>query len=223
MSKTTQARKTRKTIAQDFNARATEVVATWVEGIKIRAEKYAAHDAKAPIELQAFVKIVTNDGFANALAMLIGSESIETDTLTRIIPLTKEWDGAKGSAYVQAKTLIKIANMVHTLAANELHKLSDYTSQVLFAALHNGDALSIAGAQASLSRRVHNVDLPNNEQITNRARYTPGTACAQASQVRDCLGILGLAEVNKGKRGDTLKLNPARVEKLRALYATDAA
>lgn len=193
----------------------------WVTTISARVQALTDAGQHVAVEWAGITKTISEPSFVNALAMLQASGSIECETLTRILGNAERTKVAK-TEYVQAKTVQKIVNMVHTLAANDLHKLSDYTSQVLYAALHNGDALSIQGARASLSRRVSNVDLPRGETVDKRAPYTPGTACSQASQVREVLRILGLAAVDKGRKSDVLELNPDRAQALRDLYVTAA-
>lgn len=219
-AKGTKGKKTRKTIAQDFNAQAVEIAQTWAASIDARVTKLQDRGEFVAVEWAIIKSTISAESFAVALAMLIGSQSIDTAPLSRMLPLCK-WETTREN-YIQAKTVQKIVNLIHTLAANDLHKLSDYTSQVLYAALHNGDALSIPGALASLSKRVSNVDLPNGEQVTKRGSYSTGTASAQASQVRMLLGALGLAQVTKGKKGDTFVLDATRVQNLRALYDLQA-
>lgn len=162
--------------------------------------------------------VLSNESFPNALAVVMGARVVDVPGLVDIIGNTRE-QAPTPAHYVQAKTVEKCVNMVFTLASNDLGKLSDYTSQVLFAALHNGAALSIDGARASLSKRCSRIDLPRREEITNPGNYTTGTASSQASQVRDVLRVLGLASVNKGGRADVFEIHPDKVAALRALYA----
>lgn len=211
-------RRTRKSVTVDNLSAAQTVCADLISSIDRRVTRLTDTGRTVAVEWAKIRSSIENPGFVNALSVLMGTGSIDIEQLQRVMPNAD----VKGTGYVQAKTVQKCVNMVHTLAANDLHKLSDYTSQVLNAALHNGNALSIAGGLASLSKRVQGIDLPNNENVTSRADYTPGTASAQTSQVREVFRILGIAEVNKGKRGDTFTLNPARVEALRGLYALDA-
>jgi hypothetical protein len=165
----------------------------------------------------SILNTLENVAFPNAIALLVGTKSIDPARLSRIIG--NDASMGKGDQFVAVKTLQKLVNLIFTLANGEIAQLSDYSSQILNNALSNGDALSIAGCLASLSRRVSSVDLPNQEQIGSKGRYSPGTAGAQTSQVRDALSILGLASITKGKQGDTMILNPERVGNLRALYA----
>lgn len=208
----------KKTLAQDFSLIARETAKVWADSIALRVGKLQDAGKPVAVEWALIGKTLGNESFPNALALLIGSGSIETETLTRILP-THE---GRGTGYVQAKTVQKIVNMIFTLAAGDVGKLSDYTSQVLYHALQNHDALSIDGARASLSKRCSRIDLPNRENIDKPANYSTGTASSQASQVREVLRVLGLATVEKYKKGDTFKLNEKRVEALRGLYALEA-
>ncbi len=208
---------TKKSIVVDHRATALETCAVWSAGCADRVQALIAKNEKPAVEWSKIQKVLTNDGFVNALAMLQGVGAITTDNLTRMLPVM-----VKGDNYIQAKTMVKALNMITTLACGKASTLSDYTSQVLSAALENKNSLSIRGGLASLSRRVDKVDLPNSEHVTSSARYTPGTACAQNSQVRECLRVLGLASTHKGVKGDTMHLVPERVENLRKLYSLDA-
>ena len=154
---------------------------------------------------------VKDESFARSLAMLNGA--LDIDGLCKILPNAE----GRGANYIQAKTTEKIVKMVHAFALRDLSKLDPYQQQVVYNALYNGDALSIRAAQASLSKRVACEGL--SETIKSRGSYTTGTATSQASQVRDVLRVLGIAEVNKGKRDDVLKINEARAQVLREVFA----
>lgn len=217
-SKSTATRRTRKSVTIDNLSIAQTVCADLITSIDRRVTRLQDTGRTVAVEWAKIRSSIDNPGFVNALSVLMGTGSVDIEPLQRIMPNAD----IKGTGYMQAKSVQKVVNMVHTLAANDLHKLSDYTSQVLNAALHNGNALSIAGGLASLSKRVQGIDLPNGEQVTSRADYTPGTASAQTSQVREVFRVLGIAEVCKGKRGDTFTLKPEKVEALRTLYSLDA-
>lgn len=191
---------------------------TALELIAARVQTLRDNNQHVAAEWSRIESTMKNESFPKALAVLMGSGSIDFARFVDIIGNTRE-SAPTPAHYLQAKTAEKVVNMVFTLASNDLGKLSDYTSQVLFAALHNGSALSIDGARASLSKRCARIDLPRREEITNPGRYSVGTASSQASQVREVFRVLGLATVNKGSRGDVFELNPARVSALRALYA----
>lgn len=213
---TTRKTRTQKTRVQDNQALALGVRDDLVQGIKTRTAKLAEQGQHIATEWARILRGIDGDngqGFVNAVALL--GDAIDTATLVRIVPNTVKTGDRTG--YVQAKTVEKIVNLVHTIAQGDLGKLSDYSAQVLHNALTNGDALSMRGALASLSRRVECEGL--SETISKRANYSAGTASAQASQVRDALRILGLAQVSKGKRDDTFTLNPERVSKLREVFA----
>lgn len=187
-----------------------------VGAISARVQNLIENEKPVAVEWAGIVKTIDGEngqGFVNALAALQGF--IDFAPMLAILP---NFDKTKvhATAYVQAKTVVKVVNLAHALAGGTSDKLSAYTLQVLAAALDNGGALSLQGAQASLSRRVAK---PDTESITSRASYSVGTASAQSSQVRDVLRVLGLAEVNKGKRNDVLRLSDTAQEKLRALFA----
>lgn len=152
-------------------------------------------------------------GFVNALATLHGL--IDVAPLVDMLP-NHDAKGTPAVRYVQAKSVQKVVNALHALAGGTCDKMSAYTLQVLRAALDNGGAISLTGAQASLSRRIAK---PDAVTLTSRANYTPGTASAQASQVREVVRVLKLGDVNKGKRDDTLTLSEQALTKLRAVFA----
>jgi hypothetical protein len=202
----------------NFKIAAEQEIETMRKLIATRVQTLIDNNQAVAAEWSRIDNTLSNESFPNALAVLMGARVIDVAGLVDIIGNTRE-QAASPAHYVQAKTVEKWCNMVFTLASNDLHKLSDYTSQVIFAALHNGSALSIDGARAALSKRCSRVDLPRREEITNPANYTVGTASSQASQVRDLLRVLGLAAVNKGGRGDVFEIHPDKVAALRALYA----
>lgn len=183
----------------------------------IGARKQALIDAQQPvaIEWDRIVKNVSQPGFVNALAALHGFVSF--DTLCDILP-NHDKRAVVATRYVQAKTVEKVVNLTYALAGGTTDKMSAYTLQVVAGLLANAGALTITGAQATLSRRIAK---PDDVTLNSRANYTTGTAGAQASQVRDLLRVLGLAEVNKGKRDDRATLTPQAIEKLGALFAED--
>lgn len=189
---------------------------TMVALIEARKSALADNGRTVAVEWASILKTISGEngqGFVNAVAALHGL--IDLQPLCDILP---NWDDKQTPAarYVQAKTVQKVVNLMHALAGGTTDKMSSYTLQVLRAALDNGGNLSLTGAQASLSRRVAR---PDAEVLTSRANYSVGTASAQSSQVRDVLRVLGLAEVNKGKRNDTFKLNEGALSKLREVFA----
>lgn len=164
-------------------------------------------------EWARIVKSVNNEGFVNALAIVQGN--ISFGEVLRVLPHHDSDKGARVN-YVQAKTVEKIVNITQALAGGTSDKLSDYVAQGLHGALTNGGALSLQGLQAALSRRVA---CPDNETLTSRAGYTPGTASSQASQVREALRLMGLADTIKGKRNDIMQVRAEAMPKLRELFA----
>jgi hypothetical protein len=196
-------------IAQQQQAQVIEAVETRMQKLK---DKQAQDPSfKIAVEWARILPAVKDESFARSLAMLNGA--LDIDGLCKVIPNAE----GRGANYVQAKTVEKVVKMVHAFALRDLSKLDPYQQQVVFNALYNGDALSIRAAQASLSKRVACEGL--SETIKSRGSYTAGTATSQASQVRDVLRVLGIAEVNKGKRDDVLRINETRAQVLREVFA----
>ena len=181
--------------------------------VHARVATYTEANAKPPVEWARIEKAINDESFVKSLSMLNGA--LDIDALCANVRST-----TKGPNYVQAKTVEKTVRMVHAFALRDLSKLDNYQAQVIGVSLFNGGALSLTGAQASLSRRVAYDQ--GREQIKSRAGYTVGTASSQASQVREVLRVLGLAVVNKGKRDDTFTVNEARAQVLREVFALDA-
>lgn len=191
-----------------------------LEALQTRVQKLQNKQAQDPtfkvaVEWARIIPAVKDQSFVNSLALLNGA--LDVDGLVKVLPNHE----GRGTNYVQAKTVEKVVRMIHAFALRDLSKLDDYQQQVIFNALYNGDALSIRAAQASLSKRVQCEGL--SETIKSRGSYTAGTACAQASQVREVLRVLGIAEVQKGKRDDVLKVNEARASVLREVFAMSGA
>lgn len=184
---------------------------TMIEKIASRVQYLTDNNQHVAAEWARIVKHINDDSFVNSLALLDGALDIAgfTDKLANV-------NKSDRANYVQAKTVEKIVRMVHAFALRDLSKLDTYQQQVINNALHNAGDMSITACQASLSRRVECEGL--REQIKSRASYTTGTASSQTGQVRDVLRVLGLAEVNKGKRGDVFKLNQARMNVLREIF-----
>lgn len=122
-------------------------------------------------------------------------------------------------SFLANKTHAKVVNLVNALAQDNAELLGSalvvsYTRFILDNAMVNGNKLSNQGVWASLSKRV---EKPNAEQVKS-ASYTPGTAGAQGSQVRDALFSLGFAVIQKRKKDDTLQLTQAGVDYLSILF-----
>ena len=121
--------------------------------------------------------------------------------------------------FLANKTHAKVMNIVNALAQDNADLLGSklivsYTRFIIENAISNGCKLSNQGVWSSLSKRV---EKPNTEQVKS-ASYTPGTAGAQGSQVRDALYSLGFADIKKGGKDDTLKLTQAGVDYLGILF-----
>lgn len=191
--------------------------AQFTEAVKARVATLEAKKQQDPgtfiaVEWARITKHVQDPSFARSLAMLHGA--LDLGFLLRILPNVD----TRGETYVQAKTVEKIVKMIHAFALRDLSKLDGYQQQVIFNALYNGDALTIRAAQASLSRRVSNEGL--SETLKSRGTNTPGTATSQASQVREVLRLLGIAQVNKGARDDKLVMHEDKARVLREVFAT---
>jgi polyhydroxyalkanoate synthesis regulator phasin len=190
-----------------------------LEALETRVRKLQEKQAIDPtvriaVEWARIIPAVKDSSFVNSLALLNGA--LDIDGLVKVLPNAE----TRGTGYVQAKTVEKVVRMIHAFALRDLSKLDDYQQQVIFNALYNGDALSIRAAQASLSKRVMCEGL--KETIKSRGSYTAGTATAQASQVREVLRVLGIAQVNKGKRDDVLTVNEQRASVLREVFSMGA-
>lgn len=187
-----------------------------VAAVSVRVEKLTTAGSHVAVEWAGITKTLQTEGFANQLALLNGG--IDLAPLVRMLPLLK--GETVPVNYVQAKSVQKMLKVIDAFASQSGAAMGDYTVQVLYNALHNGGSLSLNGAQASLSRRVSNEG--SSETLATRGNYTPGTASAQASQVREVVRVLGIGSTVKGKRNDTLTLDPARVEALRAILGIEA-
>ncbi len=124
-----------------------------------------------------------------------------------------------GDTFIANKTHAKIMNVVNALAQDNPELLGskaivNYTRSIVQNAIVNGLKLSNRGVWASLSKRV---EKPNTEQVKSES-YTPGTAGAQGSQVRDALYSLGFAQISKGKKDDTLIFTQTGVDYLGILF-----
>jgi hypothetical protein len=122
-------------------------------------------------------------------------------------------------SFLANKTHAKVVNLVNALAQDNAELLGSalvvsYTRFILQNAMSNSNKLSNQGVWASLSKRV---EKPNTEQVKS-AGYTPGTAGAQGSQVRDALFSLGFAVIQKRKKDDTLQLTQTGVDYLSILF-----
>lgn len=191
-----------------------------IAAVQTRVEKLkgsGTEDAPAhvAVEWARIVKIASTDGFAQQVALLKGGLSL--DALITAIPRLKTETDKLG--YVQAKTVEKCLKVIDGFASRTSEAMGDYVAQVIFAALHNGGDLSLNGAQASLSRKVSNEG--NSESLGTRSNYSPGTASAQASQVREVVRLLGLGSTVKGARNDVMHLDEKKVETLREIFALD--
>lgn len=186
-------------------------VATRVEKIKGTGTDEAP--AIVAVEWSRITKIAQTEGFVAQLALLNGG--IDLAPLIASIPKLRSETPKEG--YTQAKTVEKVMRVIDGLASRTSVSMGDYVTQVIYSALVNGGALSMNGALSSLSRRVSNEG--NSEALPSRANYSPGTASAQASQVREVVRMTGLGTTTKGKRGDVLTLDPKRVEVLREVFA----
>jgi len=131
-------------------------------------------------------------------------------------------DKAAKSNFVAVYAADKIIKMIQALAQRDLNglaKIDPYTASIINNALYNNNALSRDGQLASLSRRV---DLNTNEVMKSRAGVALSTALTQKSSTSELARILGLADLIKGARNQTLTLDAAKVAQLRELFKLDA-
>jgi hypothetical protein len=122
----------------------------------------------------------------------------------------------QGDTYVAVKVAEKVCKFIDAVFSGNSARSTDYAVQVICNALDMGGSISINDALASLSRRV----APDSASLKSRGSYTPGTAGAQASQIRMLALYLGFADVSKGKRNDILKIKADRMPELCELFAT---
>lgn len=197
----------------DGQVEAQSIADQLVAAVDRRVSKLEEKGEHIAVEWARIKKIAQTEGFNNQIALLNGA--LDFAPLLAAIPRLKTETTPTG--YVQAKTVEKILKVVDAFCVKSDDPLGTFIVQVVYTALHNGGALSLTGAQASLSRRVSNEGL--SESIPHRAGYSPGTASSQASQVRCALAMLGLADIIKGKRDDVLHIKGERMPELRELFA----
>lgn len=157
--------------------------------------------------------------------MLKWAEQDSEGTARRIAALGKAFDfahvcdilpNATGTdTFIATKTVEKVAKFIDAVFEQNPARASDYTLQVLFNLLSNGGELHIDDVRASLSRRVKGSESSN---LKSRGNYTPGTAGAQCSQVREVARVLRFADVGKGKRGDVMRVHDKLMPELCELF-----
>lgn len=211
---------TRAALIEQNTQRAIEQRDEWVAIIQSRVSALIERNQHVAVEWVdgrkgGIVGTMKENSFVVALALVI--DSIDFEFFTDILG-NDDADKVPAQVYIQAKTVVKIVNLIFALAGGQMNKLSAYTLQVVYNALHNGGSLSKQGGHAALTKRVSAVDLPNQEQIVSRANFTTGTANAQLPQVRELLRVLQLADINKNKKDDPIVMRAQCITMLQELF-----
>lgn len=144
---------------------------------------------------------------SDAVVKAAGEVLTQTDlnTVANVIEQTDK----KAGNYEQVKTLVKVADLVVSIAQGI--KPRDNNMRITLAAmLKNGNRATVREilvAQSNAIRESGGVGSVRENFTVRSANYSAGTGSSQGSQTRQVLRILALADVQKGKRDDDAVLN----------------
>jgi hypothetical protein len=108
--------------------------------------------------------------------------------------------------YIAVKVLVKIISTLQAIATKLPADLDPYT-RTIGANLCKLNGISNKSALVCLSKSVEYDALDQSQSLTRRYNCSANTAGTQSSSTRMCLKYLGIADVQKGKRGDVTTLS----------------
>jgi len=183
--------------------------------VALEKRKLACPTASQQKEVESCIK-----KWSDAIAKL-AIERMNQTNFDAVAALIANGDKTVGrESYVQTKSVQKIIDLMRAVAQG-IKPTDNNLRIVIEGMLQYDDHLTVKECCAVQSRNVQRDELSTGirDNVTAKARYTVGTASSQAGQVRDVLRILGLATVQKGKKGDDATLNEYGREVLKPIFA----
>jgi len=115
--------------------------------------------------------------------------------------------GSNDSGFIAVKAFEKIVKCIKAFGFKDARKLDNHTRLILVNTLVNNGVITSRNAFATLVR-VEFDALTEQQQLRDRANYTPGTGSTQLSSTREMLRLLGLTDGIKGARDANIELLP---------------
>jgi hypothetical protein len=121
-------------------------------------------------------------------------------------------------SFIAVKVLVKIVSCLSGIGQGRVSELDPYSRTIVANVMH-ANGLSNKAALVSLSKSIEFDETDQVYALKRKYNCSANTAGTQASSTRMMLKYLGIAEVNKGKRGDVITmLDNDRARALMSLF-----
>lgn len=108
-------------------------------------------------------------------------------------------------SFIAVKVLVKIVSCLSGIGQGRVAELDPYSRTIVANVMH-ANGLSNKAALVSLSKSIEFDETDQVYALRNKYNCSANTAGTQASSTRMMLKYLGIAEVQKGKRGDVITM-----------------
>ena len=178
------------------------IVAKLFDAITTRIATLKENEQVVSVEFKSILAHFNPEGDSYR-AMLHAVENTKTffdfAPLLSVVAKAKPGKG-HDAGYVQAKALVKIINFAKALAQKDFRILDNHTRSIMLNTMVNNGVISSRTAFATLVRVEYDALESQDEKLSARNNYTPGTGSTQLSSTRELFRILGLTDGVKGAR-----------------------